>query len=102
MEKDPEENNKKNQYKAKVVKDFGFLLKLQAKPANQKVTKYVIKEGESPYIIREDDEFFDVVYSYTKYDYEGKTILNVNCAKMSNQETKDLLMRDLLLGMKVK
>jgi len=66
------------------------------------VTKYVIKEGESNSIIKEDDEFFDVVYSYTKYDYEGKTIVNVNCAKMSNQETKDLQMRDILLGMKVK
>ncbi len=66
------------------------------------MTKYVIKEGDSNYIIKDDDEFFDVVYSYTKYDYEGRTVSNVNCAKMSNQETKDLLMRDILLGMKVK
>lgn len=35
--------------------------------------------------MREDDENFDIVYSYTKYDYEGKIVLNVSGAKMSKQ-----------------
>ena len=102
MEPNSELAKKKADLKLKIIRDFSFLLDCRPVVVDERITKYVLKEGEEDEeIISDLPLVFDIVYSCKTYDYEGKQLVKYPVGRIGNSDKKDSLIRKLLLTMKV-
>ncbi len=62
--------------------------------------KYIIEDGKDEVISELTENPFDAVFSYIKYDYEGKILDKIANAKVTSDKAE--MLRDPILSMRVK
>ncbi len=71
-------------------KDFGFLLEKQPLLINSKTMKYILEEGKGEIVSELKENPFDAIFSYVKYDYEGRTVEKVAIGKITSDKPETL------------